>query len=253
MESGMNDQYIEIADVYDHTFAQIPYRPCVEAFTIFRVLGDLRGLSVLDVGCGTGLYPRELRRRGAAKVVGVDISEEMIKVARAHEASESLGISYLVQDVAELGVIGSFDLALGIYLLHYAPSVDLLRRMCRNIASNVKPGGRFLSYQYNPDVMRTPGYYQKYKIDVHAPETMSDGDPFTFALTIGNTVTPPLTVYHWSRATTEAALLEAGFNTIRWITLDVSPRGSEQFGAEHWHAMLSAPICLLIECIKDAA
>jgi hypothetical protein len=51
MEHSMSDQYIEIADVYDHSFARIPYRPFVEAFTVFRALGDLDGLRVLDVGC----------------------------------------------------------------------------------------------------------------------------------------------------------------------------------------------------------
>jgi SAM-dependent methyltransferase len=249
----MSDQYIEIADAYDHTFAKIVYRPFMEAFTVFRALGDVTERSVLDVGCGTGLYPRKLRRRGAVPVVGVDISEEMIRVARTHEASESLGITYLVEDAAKLGVIGSFDLAIGIYLLHYSPSTDILRRMCRNIANNVKPGGRFLSYQYNPDVMRTPGYYQKYGIGVQAPESMSDGQPFTFTLTIGDTVTPPLTVFHWSRAAVDAALLDAGFDSIRWIKPEVPPQAIEQLGADYWREILDVPICMLIECTKSAA
>ncbi len=249
----MSDQYIQIADAYDRTFDKIPYRPFMETFTVFRTLGDVTGRTILDVGCGTGLYPRELRRRGAASVVGVDISEEMIRVACTHEAAEPLGITYLVEDAARLGVIGSFDLAIGIYLLHYSPSTDILHQMCRNIASNVKPGGRFLSYQYNPGVMRTPGYYQKYGIGVQAPETMSDGQPFTFTLTIGDTVTPPLTVYHWSKRAVEAALLDAGFETIRWIKPDVPPQAIEQFGEEYWSEILTVPLCMLIECTKRAA
>jgi SAM-dependent methyltransferase len=252
MERTMSDQYIEIADDYDRTFAQIPYRPFMEAFTVFRTLGDVAGQSVLDVGCGTGLYPRELRRRGAVPVVGVDVSEEMIRVARTHEAADPLGITYLVEDAARLDVIGSFDLAIGIYLLHYSPSADILHRMCRNIVKNLKPGGRFLSYQYNPDVMRTSGYYQKYGIGVQAPETMSDGQPFTFSLTIGHTVTPPITVFHWSRAAVDAALLDAGLTSIRWIKPDVPPQAIEQFGEEYWHNILTVPLCMLIECTKPA-
>lgn len=249
----MSDQYIKIADDYDRTFAQIPYRPFMEAFMVYRALGDLSGYSVLDVGCGTGHYTREIRRHGAAPVIGVDISEEMIRVGRAHESAESLGITYLVEDAARLGVIGSFDLVIGIYLLHYSPSQEILRQMCRNIAANVKPGGRFFSYQYNPNVERTPGYYQKYKIDVQAPEPLSDGDPFTFKLTIGATVTPPIKVFHWSRTTLEAALLDAGFDTIRWVEPAIAPEGIEQFGADYWREILTVPICQLIECTKRAA
>lgn len=246
----MTDQYLKIADDYDRTFAKIAYRPFMEAFMLYRALGDVSGRSVLDIACGTGLYARQLRRRGAAPVIGVDISEEMIRVGRAHETAESLGITYLVEDAARLGVIGSFDLALAVYLLHYSPTEDALRRMCRNIASNLKPDGRFLSYQFNPDVARTPGYYQKYGISLQLPETLSDGDSFTFTLTIGDVVTPPLQVYYWSTATLEAALHDAGFTTIRWAEPAVSPEGSTQFGQDYWQAMLDVPLCQLIECTK---
>lgn len=249
----MTDQYIKIAEDYDRTFAQIAYRPFMEAFMVYHALGDVAGRSVLDVACGTGHYSREIRRRGAAPVVGVDISEEMIRVGRAHESVESLGITYLVEDAVRMGVIGSFDLAIAIYLLHYSPTEDVLRQMCRNIASNIKPGGRFLSYQYNPNVHRTPGYYQKYKIDVQAPESLSDGDPFSFRLAIGNVVTPPLQVYHWSTATLEAALRDAGFATIRWAEPEISPEGIAQFGEDYWHDLLAVPLCQLIECTKSAA
>jgi SAM-dependent methyltransferase len=224
----------------------------MEAFTVFRTLGDVRGCRVLDVGCGTGLYPREFRRRGAAAVTGVDISDEMIRVARTHEAAAPLGIAYLVDDAANLDVIGRFDLAVGIYLLHYAPSSEVLQRMCRAIARNVKPGGRFLSYQYNPEVMRTPGYYQHYGIGVQAPETMRDGDAFTFTLTTGATVTPPLTVYHWSAAAVDAALRDAGFEAIRWIKPEVPPEAITEFGADYWRNILSVPLCMLIACTKRA-
>ncbi|HEY0603824.1 MAG TPA: methyltransferase domain-containing protein [Herpetosiphonaceae bacterium] len=246
----MTDQYLKIAEDYDRTFARIAYRPFMEAFMLYRALGDVSGRSVLDVACGTGLYARQLRQRGAAPVVGVDISEEMIRVGRAHETVEDLGITYLVEDAAKMGVIGHFDLAIAVYLLHYSPTEDVLRAMCRNIANNLKPDGRFLSYQFNPDVARTPGYYQKYGIGVQLPESLSDGDPFTFTLTIGDVVTPPLQVFYWSTPTLEAALRDAGFSTVSWITPAVAPEGIAQFGQEHWQDMLDVPLCQLIECTK---
>ncbi len=46
-------------------------------------LGDVRGRSILDIGCGIGIYSVELARRGCRRVVGLDFSELMLEMARA--------------------------------------------------------------------------------------------------------------------------------------------------------------------------
>ena len=90
----------------------------VEGHTFFQALGSVAGQSVLDVACGDGLYTRQLHARGAQRVVGVDISEEMIRVARQHEAAQPAGIDYHVSDVADMAPLGAFDCVTAIYLLH---------------------------------------------------------------------------------------------------------------------------------------
>jgi 2-polyprenyl-3-methyl-5-hydroxy-6-metoxy-1,4-benzoquinol methylase len=62
-----------LADSYDQTFRWLPSREHIEAYTLRRLLGDLTGLSVLDLTCGTGLFTRTMRRWGAARVLGVDL------------------------------------------------------------------------------------------------------------------------------------------------------------------------------------
>ena len=47
---------------------------------VFEACGELNGRSVLDIGCGEGYCARELKRRGAGYYLGLDLSEEMIKV-----------------------------------------------------------------------------------------------------------------------------------------------------------------------------
>src|SRR5688572_19411950 len=47
------------------------------------LLPDLRGRSVLDLGCGFGWFCRWAREQGAARVVGVDVSEKMLERATA--------------------------------------------------------------------------------------------------------------------------------------------------------------------------
>lgn len=70
-------------------------------------LGDLTGARVLDVGCGTGATTSQLIERGAAEVVGVDLSEPMITAARA--AIQDSRVQLEVGDVLELDRAGAFD------------------------------------------------------------------------------------------------------------------------------------------------
>ncbi|MEH2015829.1 class I SAM-dependent methyltransferase [Nostoc sp.] len=53
-------------------------------------------MQVLDIGCGEGYCSRELRRRGAAQVHGIDLSQAMIAAANLQELEDALGSSYEV-------------------------------------------------------------------------------------------------------------------------------------------------------------
>lgn len=66
-----------------------------------KLAGDLRGLKVADLACGSGHYTRKLQAAGAAQVVGVDISPEMVAIARGIESREPLGVEYLCLDATQ--------------------------------------------------------------------------------------------------------------------------------------------------------
>ena len=64
-------------------FAHNPLMRAEERALLSLLPSDLRGLAVLDAGCGSGRYLRHARQRGARAVVGVDLSAEMLARARA--------------------------------------------------------------------------------------------------------------------------------------------------------------------------
>jgi SAM-dependent methyltransferase len=71
-------------------------RDIVERFRLtFDAFGDLAGKKVLDAGCGSGPYIVEALARGAARVVGVDVSANMLELARRRAAE--LGASDCVE------------------------------------------------------------------------------------------------------------------------------------------------------------
>ncbi|PWT94539.1 MAG: class I SAM-dependent methyltransferase [Blastocatellia bacterium] len=98
------DDWIAHADTNDYrNFFLMP--------RMFEMLGDVRNLRVLDLGCGEGGYGRELARRGA-QVVGLDGSARMIQIARHRAAAEKLDIKFICTNANAMDEIAdhSFDL-----------------------------------------------------------------------------------------------------------------------------------------------
>jgi toxoflavin synthase len=65
-----------------------------EIYTVLRMAGALSGTRVLDMACGFGFFTRLLKQQGAAQVLGIDISPEMVRLGREHEQAEPLGVTY---------------------------------------------------------------------------------------------------------------------------------------------------------------
>jgi ubiquinone/menaquinone biosynthesis C-methylase UbiE len=105
---------------------RLPFRRHIEEHSMFELLPDLGGCSVVDLACGEGIYSRKLLRRGALRVVGVDISCEMVSLARRAEVAEPLGAEYVLADVATVKVGEHFDIAFCSFLFNYARNLEEL-------------------------------------------------------------------------------------------------------------------------------
>jgi 2-polyprenyl-3-methyl-5-hydroxy-6-metoxy-1,4-benzoquinol methylase len=68
---------------------------------MLRLIGNVKGLEVLDVACGEGYHTRILARRGA-KATGIDLSRELVEHAKSQEKKDRLGIRYYVSNSADL-------------------------------------------------------------------------------------------------------------------------------------------------------
>ena len=248
----MSDQYnADIVALYDRSFTEIPLRRYVELPSVYQILDDVTGRSILDLACGTGYYARELRRRGAARVVGVDLSEAMIAATSAQEQKEPMGIEYVHADAGAMERLGDFDIVTGIHLLHYAHSLEHLKGMCTSIFRNLKPAGRFIGYQLNYAIARKPHYYDKYGFNARISEQARDGQALAFSVTLGDYTSPDITAYYWSKESLESAFDDAGLTRIRWIAPRPSPEGIERHGADFWADVIRSPFELITICQKN--
>jgi ubiquinone/menaquinone biosynthesis C-methylase UbiE len=239
-------QYDAIAGQYQRS-RQSPIRQYVESYSFFSLLGEVAGRHVLDLACGEGFYTRRLRERGARRVVGVDVSAAMIDLARAQDGGMT-GIEYLVSDVQDLPPLGPFDIACAAYLLHYARDVAELRRMCRGIARQLPPGGRFVAINENPDQAEEAyAGYLRYGFSKSVATPRREASPITYAMISGRELFR-FVVYHFERATYEQALTDAGFTDIRWHALRLDPEGQARFGPDYWSEYLHNPPVVGLTC-----
>ena len=240
----MDTDYDRIAGQYQRAKLQ-PWRAHVERYTLLRLAGNVAGKAVIDLACGEGYYTRALRRQGAARVVGVDLSRGMIELAEAEEARRPLGVEYRVGDVRALDVLGKFDLAFAAYLLNYAHTAEELTQMCRTVARALRTGGRFVTANGNPafPAGRSYGYSRR------VVGELVEGAPIVleFFLPDGSF---EVTSYYLSVETMEEAFGAAGLREVRWHAPEVSPEGLRQFGPEHWADFLARPPVAFIECVK---
>ena len=113
---------------------------------LFSLLPDLKGLHILDLGCGFGEHCTEFVRRGAERVVGIDISEKMLEVAKAENSDPK--IEYINLPMEDLDRIDEkFDLVISSLALHY---VEDFSGVVKRIHEMLNPGGLFVFSQEHP-------------------------------------------------------------------------------------------------------
>ncbi|MFC6100872.1 class I SAM-dependent methyltransferase [Olivibacter domesticus] len=99
--------------------------------------------AVLDYGCATGIIAGEIAS-SVNSVLGIDISSNMIQIAQRKSSEHKIrNVRYLQATIFDAGLTaGSFDLVLGIYLLHL---LDDMPRVLSRVHELLKPGGVFIS------------------------------------------------------------------------------------------------------------
>ena len=173
------------------------------------MLPNLTGLTVLDLGCGFGWFCRWAQEHGAARVLGLDLSERML--AQAKNATTDGTITYNRADLEEIDLpAAQFDLAYSSLAFHY---VEDIRRLFSVIHHALAPKGRLVFSIEHPIYMAPtqPGW----SIDANGRKTwpvdnyLLEGPRTTDWLARG------VVKYHRTIGTTLNTLLRSGFSIER--------------------------------------
>ncbi len=111
-----------------------------------RKLDCLKGLRVLDIGCGGGILSEPLARLGA-DMVGADPAKENVEAARAHAEEQGVAVDYRATTAEELAEAGErFDVVLAMEVVEHVADVEGFVSTC---ASMIRPGGLLIAATLN--------------------------------------------------------------------------------------------------------
>jgi len=111
-----------------------------------KKLDCLKGLRILDIGCGAGILSEPLARLGAS-VVGADPAEENIEAAKTHAEATGVAVDYRATTAEALAEAGEkFDIVLAMEVVEHVVDVPAFVESC---ASMVKPGGLMIAATLN--------------------------------------------------------------------------------------------------------
>lgn len=212
--------------------------------TLKQLLPDFHGKRVLDLGCGYGWHCIYAMEQGAASVVGVDISQKMLAVAR--EKTSYPEVDYLCLPMEEVDFPSErFDIVISSLALHYTPDYEPL---VQKIQDMLTPGGCFVFSAEHP-VFTAEGsqdwVYDEQGSIRHFPVDNYYVEGKRIAPFLGE----PVVKYHRTLTTYLNTLLSHGFS----ITQIVEPQPSDELCASvpGMKDELRRPMMLLVSAMKN--
>jgi ubiquinone/menaquinone biosynthesis C-methylase UbiE len=133
------------SEFYDLIYQWVDYE--TEVKTLTKLLAEhcmAKPTNILDIACGTGNHALILSQRGY-DVTGLDLSEEMINVAKRKTAKANLDIDFVVQDMRNIHLDRKYDCAICMFTAFpYLLTYDDIKKALTSVKKHLVKGGVFL-------------------------------------------------------------------------------------------------------------
>jgi len=110
----------------DFTNRPDSYSSAIELKTIEELLPELKGKTVLDLGCGTGRFSFLMEKRNPGQIIGMDLSESMLAIGRNIGSEKNSKVQFLQNDIENLKEIesNSTDFVFSSTVLHFIENIE---------------------------------------------------------------------------------------------------------------------------------
>lgn len=202
----------------------ITYNDFVEQPAIKSLVPNLKGKSVLDLGCGDGHFSKYCIEKGAESVTGVDISNNMIERAKKFYRDDNIKFICLPMEDLKL-THQKFDLVVSSLSIHYVEDYPTMIQKINRLLNN---GGEFIFSTEHPiaTARKGSGHWIKtedgnklhWALDNYQEEETREHDWFVDGVVI----------YHRTISTLINTIIEYGFTLEKVIEPQSTPSGIRQ-------------------------
>jgi SAM-dependent methyltransferase len=148
----MTKVFSDYARYYDLLYKDKDYEKEVDYLnSLITKFSDNKNFQILDIGCGTGRHASLLSKYGY-HVTGIDVSEEMIRVAEANKVENT---EFSVQNAAKFNLKRKFDVVLSLFhVISYQTSNEIVEKVFTNVSGHLVEKGIFIfDFWYGPAVL----------------------------------------------------------------------------------------------------
>lgn len=138
---GIKENWEKMAEAYDRFVSpDDSFSNAIELPCLMSLMGDVKGKQVLEVGCGTGRLAFALEKEMPSRIDAVDLSEEMIRMAKDAQRQRRSNICFHCGDIEKLSFLNdqTVDLVVASTVFHF---VESLNETMKEIGRVLKDGG----------------------------------------------------------------------------------------------------------------
>lgn len=241
----ISDAYKKTAKLRNNNYIVNPH--------IISLIGNVKGKTILEVGCGFGRYLEILSKHNPSKLVGCDISAYQIKLCK--ETIKNNNIEYYIVDFSDtdshviLGY-GKYDIIYTVFVILYIETLDKLKTFLENCYKCLKKNGKVIictldifSASLYPEVFNILKLPIKYLTKNYK---YTDGCPIQIEITENCVVTS----YPRNLETIKHLIEQIGFHNIRKYDIFLDEIALQAFTQNELSIIKKSNIFLLLEAAK---
>jgi len=231
----MKKQYNKIGEKYANMIKTDPLKNYLQYPGLIRLLGDIKGKKILDIGCGNGFFSKMVAEKGAS-IVGFDVSEKQIELAIENEKRDKLGMTFVCSDQFKFSYPEKFDLAFSNMVIFYATNFNELVQFFKCAFKSLKDNGKFISVIVNPN-------YKGFGKLNYDRKIVREGNKAKSEFYINGKFDVSSGFYTWfTKDEYEGAAKKAGFSKAEWKKISVEKEGIKDKGEKFWEGYDADPL-----------